>query len=121
MALEKKDIQELIKALKEAAGTEKADEKSTDDLKPEERKKQKEEERKRREAHQEYLNAQAAKYNKTLMETAQLLGNRQQMHEQELSYLENILKNNEKLKELGVSMEDRDWAVSIKVLLYFAA
>jgi hypothetical protein len=102
MALEKKDIQELIKALREAAGKEKADEKSTADLTPEE----KEEERKRREAHQEYLNAQAAKYNKTLMETAQLLGNRQQMHEQEKNYLENILRNSQELKDLGVSMED---------------
>ena len=101
MALEKKDIQELIKALKEAAGKEKADEKRTADLTPE----QKEEERKRREAHQEYLNAQAAKYNKTLMETAKLLGNRQQMHEQELSYLENILSNNEEIKKQGISIE----------------
>ena len=67
MALEKKDIQELIKAIREAAGKEKTDEKKAADLTPE----QKEEERKRREAHQEYLNAQAAKYNKTLMETAQ--------------------------------------------------
>ena len=37
MALEKKDIQELIKALREAAGKEKADEKSTADLTPEEK------------------------------------------------------------------------------------